>query len=272
MLAGRSVKAHVVARQRSEHQVSWGQAFAKGLRRHGIEATVSEAPRPCDLLVLWGTHRQEAIVEQKARGGEICILERGYIGDRHQWTSVSFGGGLNNRATFRGPLDDPSGWERLFAGSMKPWRTPEGYALLIGQVPTDMSVRHIRIEGWYRATARQLSQAGWQVRFRPHPDAVRRGVVHQPMPDAPLLGGSLDDALAGAGLVVTFNSNTGVDAILAGCPVVTMDEGAMAWPVASHEIGIAMPCRQKWAQAMAWKQWSLEEIQSGVCWDSVRPH
>ncbi len=43
-------------------------------------------------------------------------------------------------------------------------------------------------------------------------------------------------ALAGARAVITFNSNTGVEAVLAGKPTVAIDEGSMAWPVTAHEI------------------------------------
>jgi hypothetical protein len=72
--------------------------------------------------------------------------------------------------------------------------------------------------------------------------------------------------MAGAGLVVTFNSNTGVDAALFGRPVIAMDEGSMAWPVAGHQVTeIVMPDRSAWAARLAWCQWTMDEMRSGAC-------
>ena len=101
------------------------------------------------------------------------------------------------------------------------------------------------------------------MRFRPHPVAVQRGQHHN-VPRAVTSEQSLADDLAGAAVVVTFNSNTGVDAVLAGKPTVTMDAGAMAWPVTDHVLGQHGEYdRESWAYRMAWKQWRDEEISSG---------
>src|SRR5690606_28831613 len=92
--------AHIVCHGRdpNSHQHTWGGAFGKGLEKHGWTVTYGSATRACDLLVLWGVRRRDWIARQKAAGGEVCILERGYLGDRFFWTSVSFGGELNGRA------------------------------------------------------------------------------------------------------------------------------------------------------------------------------
>jgi hypothetical protein len=219
------------------------------------------------LLCLWGVRNQLAIKAQKRAGGEVCILERGYVGDRFEWTSVSFGGGLNGRAEFRGPFHDGSRWERHHAHLLKPWRRRDGYALLIGQVPGDQSIAGVDIDGWYRRTAAELKSAGWDVRFRPHPVAVQRG-YSSGVPGVPTIGGDLAGALEGAAVTVTFNSNTGVESVLAGVPTITMDQGAMAYPVTGHELGKmpSTPDRTGWAYALAWKQWRMEEMLSGACW------
>lgn len=257
---------------RQNHQHGWGSAFVEGLQRHGWEAELAPAYRPADLVAFWGVRQRESIAEQR-RVGEVCILERGYIGDRLAWTSVSFGGGLNGRATFRGVSSDPGRFERHFAGLMRPWRAARGYTLLIGQVPGDMSLVSVKgsLAAWYRDTAMGLRRLGHDVRFRPHPMAVgaRRG--DRGPDDVPVLGGTLEDALAGAALVVTFNSNTAVDAVLAGAPAVANDIGSMAWPVTTHRIDEApiRPDRTEWAARLSWCQWSLAEMRSGECWAAV---
>jgi hypothetical protein len=60
--------------------------------------------------------------------------------------------------------------------------------------------------------------------------AWRRGKAKD-VPGAPILDGELADALSGAAVVVTYNSNTGVDALLAGKSVTAADKGSMIWGV-----------------------------------------
>jgi hypothetical protein len=125
-----------------------------------------------------------------------------------------------------------------------------------------------------RAGARQgraaLAKAGHaHVRFRPHPGAQRRGGAAE-VPGAATIGGTLAEALAGAALVVTFNSNSGVDAALAGRPVVAMDAGSMAWAVAGHEVAeVVQPDRTAWAARLAWCQFNKAEMESGFCQEAV---
>ena len=259
------MRAVIVAAQHAAHQQTFGGAFAAGLRRHGWEVEISTIYKPADMVVFWGVRKQDCIMAQR-RHGEVCILERGYVGDRFAWTSVSFGGGLNGRGEFRGPLDDASRWRRHFSGLMQPWRRQDGYALIMGQVLNDMSMSGLRPKDIWSKAAADLAALGTDVRFKPHPKDRRQ--TH--LPGVNGASGDLGAALAGASLVVTINSNSGVDAVLAGVPTVTLDAGAMAWPVTSHRIGdVLMPDRERWAHALAWKQWLPEEMASGECWEAV---
>lgn len=249
------------------HQVPWAKAFEAGLKKHGFVTQVTRNPARCDLLVLWGVRRTAAINAQKLIGGEVCILERGYLGDRFKWTSVSFGGGLNGKGIFRGPFHDGSRWETHFSHLMRPWKgLSGGYALILGQVPQDMSVKGINLQGFYAKAAKAFGDVGFIVKFRPHPKVPRdrsSGVSR--------LGGELSAALDGAAVTISHNSNSSVEAVLAGVPSVTMDRGSMAWDVTGHELKFPeMPDRTNWAWALAWKQWQLEEMQSGFCWDAIR--
>lgn len=250
------------------------EAFAAGLRHHGWQVETARQPiGKNDLVVIWGVRNQALIAEEKRKGVQLCVLERGYLGDRFKWTSVSFGGGLNGRGEFRGVSKDRSRFKEHHADLMRPWSSRAGYTLLIGQVPNDMSLKAVygRLDRWYRETASLLVKAGHDVRFRPHPGATARGLVES-VPGAPSIGGTLEAAIAGAGLVVTFNSNTAVEAGLAGVPTVTIDEGSMAWEVTGHDpVGPRLhPSRGRWAAELAWKQWSVNEMETGRCWDAVK--
>lgn len=242
------------------HQHTWGGAFAEGLRRHGWEVTLSSDPRVCDLLVLWGVRRQHWIKQQLARGGEVVILERGYLADRFEWTSVSFGGELNGRAEFRGPFHDGSRWEKHFAHLMQPWRQrPDGPVVIMGQVPGDQAVRAIDIDRWCKCTAEHYQEQGRKVIIRKHPKVQP---VQRP----------LADVLAEAERVVTFNSNSGVDAVLAGVPTIAVDRGSMAWDVTGHDLkeDPPTPDRTAWAHRLSWCQWRMDEMRSGACWDAIQ--
>lgn len=256
-------RAIIIASERADHQQTWGGAFAEGLRRHGWHATVEKSAGPCDLLAMWGVRRDHLVREQKQAGGEVVILERGYLADRFQWASVSFGGRLNGRAEFRGPFADPSRWQNHFAHLMQPWRTRrEGVALICGQVATDAAVRHVDIEAFYKSARDSFTKKGFQVKFRPHPLANR---MRRPAPSRPLA-----EDLADAALAVTFNSNSGVDAVLAGVPTVAVDRGSMVWDVSGHVLDVPPQVdRSAWAHAIAWKQWQMDEIAAGACWDAI---
>jgi len=243
----------------------FAQAFGNGLLKHGLRQTDKVA---CDLLVLWGTRRQHEIDAQRQRGGEVIILERGYLGDRYAWTSVSFGGGLNGRGIFKGPLGSPEKWNKYFGhtGIMRPWRSkPDGYALILGQIPGDMSVRGVNLDRFY-CQASDAFKGSMKVILRQHPRTT------------PLKGlqahneglASLQRALEGARLAVTWNSNAGVEAVLAGVPTITMDQGAMAWEVTGHALRMPpTPDRTPWAHALANKQFLISEFESGECWGFI---
>lgn len=260
--------AHVIIRRTALHHRVWCGVFAEGLRRHGLQVTVGDGWRAADLLVQWGVRRWQPIHAQRRIGGEVCILERGYVGDRLEWTSVSFGGELNGRAAFRHPAGDPSRWLAHFRGQMKPWARGSGPVVILGQVPGDASLCGIgNPSALYAAWAQALRRQGHDVMFRPHPLAaeLRVPAVDLLDPAVPLV-----EQIRGASFVIAWNSNATVEAVLAGVPAVTMDRGAMAWPVTGHEIAAPpAPPREAWAADLAWKQWSAAEMSSGACWDVV---
>ena len=86
------------------------------------------------------------------------------------------------------------------------------------------------------------------------------------------LTGTMDEALARAKWVVTYNSNAGVLATLAGIPTVTCHRGAMAWEVTGHDPLVCppQPDRTAWTNRLAWTQWTDEEIARGDAWDHLR--
>lgn len=249
----------VITGGNSEHRIGWCMAMVEGLQRHGVE--VLGDPVPGVPVVTWSWHTGRVY---RRMGHDVLVLERGYVGDRFAWCSAGWNG-LNGRASFPRIDDGGERWRKHFAHLMQPWREDGDYALLLGQVPRDSAVRGVNLPGWYAVAVRSVKDM--PVVFRPHPE--RRDVA---MRDAPTLHGTLEEALSRAAVAITWNSNSGVDAALAGVPVIVCDEGSMAHAVAAHGLGaeLVRPDRTAWAHALAWKQWTLDEVRSGDCWAVVK--
>lgn len=251
----------VISSPRAPHQLQHQEALANGLRIWGMEPVLTHACRSTTKHVAcWGWRIGKALREQ---GHEVLVLERGYLGDRFKWTAICWNG-LNGYGDFGTQPCDPSRFNSNF--KLQPWRTTDGkYVLILGQVPGDASLQGKDMMPWYTQKAQESKNAyGLPVVFRPHPNAVRKGYNQRPY-GTERRDCDLASALKDAHVALTFNSNSAVDAVTAGCPTLTVDKGSMAYDVTGHEIGQTIrPAREEWAYNLAWKQWRLDEIASGV--------
>lgn len=231
--------------QRSPHQVIHLKALQEGLQRHGALDLGD------NVIACWGWRNGR---QHRARGRDVLVLERGYLGDRFAYTSIAWNG-LNGRGEFPEYPDDGGTRFRALGLELKPWSGGE-YVLIAGQVPGDAALQGRDLRTWYASEAAAAAET-WRlpVKFRPHPLAYRRGPV-RPVPGTEMAEGDLAQTLVGAAVVVTFNSNLGVDALLAGKSATCADSGSMIW-------GVSWACREQWAHRLAWKQWSIDEIRSG---------
>jgi hypothetical protein len=246
---------HILRSLHSPHQSAHAEAMKEGLAQHNLDCrVVGRAPMDTSSTVIcWGWRVGRAYHEA---GCKVLVMERGYIGDRFAWTSLAWNG-LNNRGTMpAAPDDGGKRFETHNGGALGPWNALGKYILLCGQVPGDMSLQGRNLQGWYVEQAEKWNARGKQVVFRPHPLAHKRAEV-LPVLGTKMVQGDLGEALAGAELVVTYNSNCAVDALLAGKLVHVEDEGSMAW---------GWTDRTAWAHRLAWRQFSMDEIRSGFAW------
>lgn len=265
---------------RQDYQESHAGALQAGLAAHGIKTSVVRTAFPPGRVrdrhvACWGWRPGRMLQKM---GHDVLVMERGYIsapGDperrRFDWTSLGWNG-LNGRAKRYTTETNPERFARNFGGLMQPWKSGGDYVLLIGQVPGDASLGGMDLGRWYEETAQAAHKAyGLPVRFRAHPVAIKRG-HRRTLRYAKALEVPAAAAFAGAAVVVTFNSNTAVESVLAGVPTVTLDMGSMARDVTAHKIGdITRPDRSEWAARLAWCQFELAEIRSGFAWEHVRP-
>lgn len=274
------MKIHVYRRNLTSGAVSPHiLAVIEGFRAHGLNPLIKMpgAPEPCDLAVTWA-YKSPA---ESASGRRALIVERGYVGNRFTWTSLGYDG-LNGRADFCNANSPGDRWRKLceaegenYVGGrlMQPWRDTRhdgDYVLIMGQVVGDASLRQVRIEDWYRTQFLRLRNRGIRTYFRNHP---LNTIIPQidglsMLPDTV----RLDEALLGAKWVVTYNSNSGVDAVLSGVPVVAMDKGSMVYDIAGRNPDIPPPMldRTQWSRNIAYCQWTLKEIASGAAWEHLK--
>lgn len=269
------MKVTIFFNESAQHQKAHAYAMSLGLSKHGIRSSFSYQkvlPTACDVAVVWGYKPLPFIRRLEAQGSRLLLMERGYFPDRMLWTVLSWDG-LNNRGKLPECLDQGQRLESNWPNIIKPWNEGGHYVLVCGQLPGDAALQGMNIDRWARGVTDILvKQHGKSVRYRPHPwlGSIQRTVC--PVGAELSVNSSLEQDLAGAEFCVTFNSNSGVDSILAGVPTVTLDKGAMSWSVASHALSepLVKPDRYAWANKLAWCQWKMSEIAGGDAWAVLR--
>ncbi len=253
------------------------RAFYEGIDGHK-ELVENWDYKPSKVAVIFGVYksrvpksfpRGEIFRRQRAKNLDVIVLETGYInrgdGEKHHY-AAGFNG-LNGRADFRNK-NMPSDRAEKLGVEMKPWKEPGGCVVVCGQVPWDASVEGTDHPRWCQNTVEKLRDyTDRRIVFRPHPLALNAmkplwGCVTSTVP--------LAEDLETAHAVVTYNSNSGVEAMLLGVPVFAADPGSMCWELANKSlISVDVPNtpdRQQWLNDLCYAQWTIEEMSSGETW------
>ena len=230
---------------------------------------------PSEIAVIFGVFksrvaksiaRGKVFQRQRENNQDVIVLETGYVnrgdGENHHY-AVGFNG-LNGRADFRNKSMPGDRWRKLGA-ELQPYSRGEK-VILCGQVPWDASVdMHDHVK-WLKQTASQIQKVtDRKVVFRPHPKAAV-----PPMYGCEYSQKPLEEDLKDAHCVVTWNSNSAVEAAIYGKPVFAFDHGSMCWDIANKSLlHIDDPQyldRRQWANNLAYAQWTLAEIRNGDAW------
>ncbi len=230
---------------------------------------------PSEIAVIFGVHKKKikqswprgnVFRQQREKNLDVIVLETGYInrGDGQNHHYAAGFNGLNGRADFRNKGMQQERFDALNV-QMRPY-SPGEYILLCGQVPWDASVDHSDHKAWLAETVREIKTLTTRpIVFRPHPMATLPRLDGCEYSTAPLA-----EDLPRAHAVVTFNSNSGVEAALFGKPVFAADEGSMVWSIANKRLDqINDPeyiDRKQWARDLAYCQWTPAELREGKAW------
>jgi hypothetical protein len=246
-------------------------AFRQGLfelGNHAAERSVSDytsaasCMEPFDAVAVFGLQWRgmNVLRDYTDRGVPVFVIDYGYVrrtNHAHDWRTghwqVSLGG-LNRIPRFS---CNPDRFEALGIEVAKErGGDPNGYVLLCVQTTGDAShgMDEKALQRWCEA-----QRARWPaLLIRPHPLQEH---LDYGLPVCPAK--TLDEALGGARLVVTGNSNTGHDALIAGVPVVDTVPGA-AWADLAGEELPSYERRLDHFHRSAYGQWTWQEFRSGL--------
>lgn len=259
----------IVAKPQMAHQVAHANAMAEGLRRHNQTVCITAPGKMHQgTVICWGWEVGEFYHNM---GCQVLVMERGYIGDRNRWTSLGWNGLNGNAVHPECKYFHPTRFKQ-FEHLLKPFKTGGEYALIIGQVSGDMSLRGVNIWDWYDLMVREAARLPYPIMFRPHPVSIEYG-ERTTINGATTLKGGLSDALEKAAVVITFNSNAATDSVLAGRPTIAMNRGSIMWPIVGHDLVIPLHASSftlPYLECVSWCQWTIEEIASGDAWEHVK--
>lgn len=220
-------------------------AFAKGLEAADY-AFMSENP---DVSVVWGTYKGKP-------SGKVLVAENGYLdGPEGPYCALAVGG---HNGAGKWPEGGPERFQRLGI-EFKPWRTDGGHILVCPSrgisatmpCPKDWTARTV-------GTLRRYTDR--EIRVRPHPGNWKKLAEH---PDV-----GLAKDLENAWACVIWASTAGLRALVAGIPVIRTAPHWIAEGAAGNDLSQieapSMPDRLPVFERLAWAQWSLSEIESGL--------
>lgn len=250
------------------------QAFAAGIPGSIVKKAIDFKPGEADIGVVFGWYKlsyekamsKKPIIDHylSMGSGHLIVVESAF--QRRGFYYQIGWDGFAGYADFKSMGKPINRWIS-FNIPCKNWRfNAYGQCVVIGQLPRDTQVQDVDHIAWCQNTVAQYQRIYRPVSFRPHPrceDPTIYGI------DEKLLDkGNLKETLNGARCVVTWNSTTGVDALLAGVPVVAMDEGSISWPMASHtlEEPLRTPDRHEWLASLGYSQWTPDEMRQGLPW------
>jgi hypothetical protein len=241
------------------------EAFCSGLRACGYEVRIAEpkSVNPGDVYVIWnryfGWHETANKVE--AAGGKVLVAENGYIHGRHDGGSyyALAVGGHNGSGTWY--VGGPERWEALGI-ELKPWRAEGEHILVAPSRPFGRPDVMMPYE-WPQRIIRRLN------------NLTKRRIINRSHPGDATPNTPLEAHLRNAWACVIWASSVGVRALIEGVPVICDAEKWICkqatfsmYPAEFQEIDARCTtymdrCRLDAMHALAWAQWTVDEIATG---------
>lgn len=216
---------------------------------------------------------------------------------RFGWNSY-----LYDQADYNNKNSPPDRWNKLqkeFSISNKDWKKDGEYILFLCQKPGDSSMSHMyeKYTTYWQWTEEQIKKirkiTDRPIVMRPHILQQGRSIPNlkeissryknvsvsknTPLGLTHYGAESLHEDLKNAHCAITFNSLAGVDAVLDGVPLIALDKGCMALPVAHTNLNDIENLNKsidktQWLYDSAYTQWNGYELNSGEAWEHLKPN
>ena len=286
----------------NNHYLKYLKSFAIGCNGDVVQ---SSKVNNYDVAVIFGSYKKER--GKSAHKGKGKIVNSGipYVQIETQLIGRPITTALHNefRVGVNGFLWDDAKWgfEHIKGDRTKKvfvrngydpdivWKTTGDYILVCMQKIGDASMRGADVFSWTENTILTLREhTDRKIVVRPHP-LYRKNALHQALQsrlsqiadvhwqETDLLKDgfvSIQEQLKNAWCTVTYTSGSGIDAVLQGTPNIACNTGSMVYDVSSKKLDeVESPYRgdkNEWCNKIAHCQWSIEEFESGECWEHVR--
>ena len=268
------------------------QSYAKSLKDAG--ETVVENDMDADVAIIWSVLFQGNMAGNfkvwerfKSANKPVIVLEVGAIKRNATWRC-----GINGITgdAYHGPTGNADDRFKQFGLELKPWRQQSGHIVICGQHDDSaqwQTHNNTSVAKWIYDTVESWRAHDTQSTFiiRPHPrnkfswtelgppDRLGWSTIKYPNK----VQNTYDDfdfekVLEDAKLVINYNSNPAIEAVLAGVPIMT-HESSRCWPVANpieYTEQYAKPERQQWANDLCYTEWTEQEILTGLPFKRIR--
>lgn len=265
----------------------------------------------CDIGVQFGTvkdrNADHHVTKQSLlkNAGTVVYIETPLLGrviddkNNYDYYRVGVNGYLNNQGIFylNDNLDNKRFKKLVESNHVNPfpgWKdsAADSAILILCQLPGDSSLRGQKMSEWLIDTIIKIrSKTDRPIIVRLHPGMSVKArveflgevgaILFRNYPNIRWSNGTastLEEDLSKSGVCVTYSSGSAVDAVLAGVPVITIDEGNFAWPISSRTLNdLEKPRRadrktvNDWLMHLANCQWTQEEMSSGYVWSRIEP-
>jgi hypothetical protein len=210
----------------------------------------------------------------------------------------------NNTGIFNNVNVDNSRWENFVSTNklkIKDWKSAGDYILIMGQVEKDSALISLYDQGfnsfidWITKTVTELRKyTDRPIIIRPHPRDLNNykigcdNIIKNNFNVSISENFSVDEAnqvFGGEGLfkdlkkahaVITYNSNSIVEAICDGVPVFALDQGSVAYDIAHKDLSLIENLDRSidisnWCSRVAYTMWNNKEIERGETWAHLKP-
>ena len=246
--------------------IEWQGRYAKhamsGLRQHGHDVSIVAGGQPthCDVEIIMGPNMYQNIERAKT---PYLMFNRKFVGNApnvvHSNCAISWNG-FNGEGIFCVDEVDPSRLERyMVPEEIEDWKTNGDKMIIIEQTNTGRSASYKKLDKFYTQAKKDYSG----------PSVMRR----KPQGEENIQPEKVRSGLIKAKLIANLNSMISIEALPAGIPVISYDQGDPAYAITGRDPNnIHYPeNRLEYFQHLAHCQWTEQEIQSGQFWEQLFP-